>query len=48
MRCYHTPGAGCGKEVLRVVSGMPNWTPGESNGRPVRVRFYLPVRFELK
>jgi len=42
------PGAGCGNEVLRVVSGMPHWTPGESNGHPVRVRFYLPVRFELK
>lgn len=42
------PGAGCGKEVLRVVSSMPQWTPGESNGHPVRVRFYLPVRFELK
>ncbi len=42
------PGAGCGNEVLRVVTGMPRWVPGESNGHPVRVRFYLPVRFELK
>lgn len=42
------PGAGCGNEVRRVVSGMPHWVPGESNGHPVRVRFYLPVRFELK
>jgi len=42
------PGAGCGNEVLRVVSGMPRWVPGESNGHAVRVRFYLPVRFELR
>lgn len=42
------PGAGCGAEVVRVVSGMPRWSPGESNGQPVRVRFYLPVRFELR
>ncbi|MEQ1747107.1 MAG: TonB family protein [Saprospiraceae bacterium] len=41
------PGGGCGKEVIRVVSSMPKWVPGESNGHPVRVRFYLPVRFEL-
>lgn len=42
------PGAGCGKEVQRVVNGMPRWVPGESNGHAVRVRFYLPVRFELQ
>lgn len=42
------PGAGCGKEVVRVVSSMPYWIPGEANGHPVRVRFFLPVRFELR
>jgi protein TonB len=42
------PGASCGKEAIRVLSTMPKWIPGEANGRPVKVRFYLPVRFELK
>ncbi|MBK9335212.1 MAG: energy transducer TonB [Lewinellaceae bacterium] len=42
------PGGGCGKEVVRVVSAMPHWMPGEANGHPVRVRFFLPVRFELR
>lgn len=42
------PGAGCGKEALRVVGAMPRWIPGEANGHPVRVRFTLPVHFRLR
>jgi len=42
------PGGGLGEEVVRVVSVMPRWLPGEANGQPVRVRFLLPVRFELR
>ena len=41
-------GGGCTKEAVRVVQSMPRWTPGEANGNPVKVRFYLPVRFELQ
>lgn len=41
-------GGGCGEEVLRVLSLMPNWLPGEVDGQPVRVRFTLPVRFRLE
>ncbi|MBO7266157.1 MAG: energy transducer TonB [Bacteroidaceae bacterium] len=26
---------------------MPNWTPGKQKGKPVRVRFTLPVTFHL-
>ena len=35
------------KEAMRVISTMPRWTPGEQRGRPVRVRFTLPVQFRL-
>jgi protein TonB len=35
------------KEAMRVISTMPKWTPGEQRGRPVRVRFTLPVQFRL-
>ena len=42
------PGGGCGQEAVRVVQSMPNWTPGEANGNPVKVRFTLPVRFRLQ
>ncbi len=41
-------GGGCGKEAERVVRSMPKWSPGEQNGRPVRVRYTLPVLFQLK
>lgn len=32
-------------EAIRVVSSMPNWDPGENQGRKVRVRYQLPVFF---
>lgn len=35
------------KEVIRVVSEMPKWIPGRQRGKPVRVRFTLPVTFKL-
>ena len=33
------------KEAVRVVESMPKWTPGKQNGKPVRVRFNVPVMF---
>ena len=36
------------KEAVRVVESMPKWTPGKQNGKPVRVRFVVPVMFKLK
>lgn len=41
-------GGGCGKEAVRVIGTMPNWSPGEANGHPVKVRFTLPVSFKLE
>lgn len=40
-------GSGCDKEALRVVSGMPKWKPGIQRDQAVRVRFNLPIRFQL-
>lgn len=37
-----------GEEALRVVSLMPKWKPGRVNGKPVRVRFNLPINFTLR
>lgn len=34
------------EEAMRVVSIMPNWTPGYFNGNPVSVRYMLPVTFK--
>lgn len=35
-------------EALRVVSAMPNWTPGTQNGQTVRVKYAVPISFRLK
>ncbi len=36
------------KEAVRVVQAMPPWTPAKQQGKTVRARFTLPVRFQLK
>ena len=36
------------KEAIRVISEMQKWKPGEQRGKPVRVRFILPVQFRLQ
>lgn len=41
-------GGGCDEEAIRVVKGMPNWTPGKQRGKPVRVQFNLPIKFTLQ
>lgn len=40
-------GGGCDEEAIRIVKGMPNWTPGKQGGKPVRVQYNLPIRFKL-
>lgn len=35
------------KEATRVISGMPNWTPGEHKGKKVSVKLVLPIIFQL-
>ncbi|WMX13293.1 MULTISPECIES: energy transducer TonB [unclassified Aureispira] len=35
------------KECLRLVRLMPQWIPGRQNGKEVRVKYNLPVRFKL-
>ena len=34
-------------EALRVVSSMPNWTPGETKSAAVDVEMSLPINFKL-
>ncbi|MBQ1973884.1 MAG: energy transducer TonB [Paraprevotella sp.] len=36
------------KEAERVVKLMPRWRPGRQGGKPVRVKFVLPVMFRLR
>lgn len=36
------------KEAIRVIKSMPKWTPGKQRGKPVRVKYTLPVNFKLQ
>ncbi len=33
------------KEVVKVISNSPKWTPGKENGKPVNVKFSYPIKF---
>ena len=35
------------KEAIRVISQMPKWKPGSQRGKPVRVKYSVPVNFRL-
>jgi protein TonB len=35
------------KEALKVVRKLPRFSPGRQNGKPVRVRYVLPVNFKI-
>jgi periplasmic protein TonB len=41
-------GFGTDEEAQRVVKGMPKWRPGKQSGRPVRVKYNLPISFTLE
>ena len=40
-------GGGCDEEAMRVIKKSPKWTPGIQNGRPVRVRYTMPLSFMI-
>ena len=35
------------REALRVIRMMPMWNPAKEDGKPVKVRYSLPVSFKL-
>lgn len=41
-------GSGCDEEALRTVKLMPDWKPGEKEGKPVAVEMILPIAFKLQ
>lgn len=42
------PCSGCAKAAVEVVANMENWSPALVNGKPVKVRVSLPIRFEIE
>jgi TonB family protein len=41
-------GYGFDEEALRVLSKFPKWQPGSQDGKPVNVKFNLPINFQLE
>ena len=39
-------GFGTGAEAVRVLKRSPKWTPGEQNGKKVRVQYSLPISIQ--
>lgn len=35
-------------EAIRVIKSMPHWTPGAQQGKPVRVRYVVPIHFVIQ
>lgn len=35
-------------EAIRVVQAMPKWTPGKDKGKVVRVKYNLPIVFQMR
>lgn len=40
-------GGGCGQEAIRVLKVAPKWQPGKQRGVPVKVRYRVPVIFNM-
>ena len=38
---------GLDEESERAVRAMPNWKPGMVKGKPVNVKFFLPIKYTL-
>jgi len=36
------------KESVRVIKSMPLWKPGKQRGKPVRVKFTIPINYRLQ
>ena len=35
----------CDEEAVRVLKTMPKWKPGMERGKPIRVKYTVPVKF---
>jgi len=41
-------GGGTDEEAVRVLGLSPRWTPGIQNGKPVRVKYNIPISFTFQ
>ncbi|MCZ4223285.1 energy transducer TonB [Pedobacter rhodius] len=40
-------GFGCDEEAMKVIKKSPLWKPGKNKGVPVRVRYNMPINFQM-
>ncbi|MCX2575120.1 energy transducer TonB [Pedobacter sandarakinus] len=40
-------GFGCDEEAIKVIKKSPLWKPGKNRGVPVRVRYNMPINFQI-
>ena len=45
IKILHSLAPAFDRMALLVVQGMPRWVPGKQDGKPVRVRYNVPVSF---
>ena len=43
-----SPDRSLSEEAIRILKTSPQWTPGKQRGRPVPVKFAIPVDFRLQ
>ena len=41
-------GFDCDEEAARVLAMFPKWIPGKQDGKPVNVKYHLPINFQLE
>ena len=46
-KVLRSPDKRLSEEAIRVVTSMPNWKPARVKGKPVRMRYVLPIMFRL-
>jgi protein TonB len=45
IKILHSLAPAFDRMAMLVVQGMPRWVPGKQDGKPVRVRYNVPVSF---
>ena len=48
IKIIRSPHPGFNPTVLQAMRNMPKWNPGMQLGKPVRVRFVIPIQFHVR
>ena len=48
LRALRSPSSSMAEEAKRVVRLLPDWTPGYSGKKAIRVQYNLPIKFKLQ